>query len=228
MENRSWPAFILHSRAFKEQQLLVQLLLPELGRVSAVMRKSASKKQQRLSLQPFQLLQLELQGRSELKTVSKAEEAAPAFLLQGEKLFGAMYLNELICRLWPENVGSDALFDLYQHSLQLLLTEELEPCLRQFEFALLAELGQPVDWHYDSDGVLLQDGALYQWWPEQGWQLAGKGWQGEVLKAIGQQQWQQDHVLKTAKQLSRLLLAPLLGAKPLTSRALFQPVRKSL
>jgi DNA repair protein RecO (recombination protein O) len=71
----------------------------------------------------------------------------------------------------------------------------------------------------------LQDGALYQWWPEQGWQIAGKGWKGEVLKAIGQQQWQQNDVLKTAKQLSRLLLAPLLGSKPLSSRALFQPVR---
>ena len=129
MEHRSWPAFILHSRAFKEQQLLVQLLLPELGRVSAVMRKSSSKKQQRLSLQPFQLLQLELVGRAELKTVSKAEEAGPAFLLQGEKLFGAMYLNELICRLWPENVGSDLLFDLYQQTLQQLAMTELEPCL---------------------------------------------------------------------------------------------------
>ncbi|MCA1931249.1 DNA repair protein RecO [Rheinheimera sp.] len=225
MDNRSWPAFILHSRAFKEQQLLVQLLLPELGRVSAVIRKSNSKKQQRLSLQPFQLLQLELVGRSDLKTVSKAEETGPAFLLQGEKLFGAMYLNELICRLWPENVGSDALFDLYQQSLQQLLTAELEPCLRQFEFSLLTELGQPVDWGYDSEGESLQDGALYQWWPEQGWQIAGKGWKGAVLKAIGQQQWQQQDVLKAAKQLSRLWLAPLLGSKPLTSRALFQSIR---
>ncbi len=225
MDNRSWPAFILHSRAFKEQQLLVQLLLPELGRVSAVIRKSASKKQQRLSLQPFQLLQLELVGRSDLKTVSRAEETGPAFLLQGEKLFGAIYLNELICRLWPENVGSDALFDLYQQSLQQLLTVELEPCLRQFEFSLLTELGQPVDWGYDSEGNSLQDGALYQWWPEQGWQIAGKGWKGEVLKAIGQQQWQQQDVLKAAKQLSRLWLAPLLGSKPLTSRALFQSIR---
>ncbi len=225
MQHRSWPAFILHSRAFKEQQLLVQLLLPELGRVSAVMRKSSSKKQQRLSLQPFQLLQLELLGRSELKTVSKAEEVGPAFLLQGEKLFGAMYMNELICRLWPENVGSDLLFDLYQQTLQQLVMTELEPCLRQFEFCLLAELGQPVDWGYDSAGEVLQDGALYQWWPEQGWQMAGKGWKGELLKAIGQQQWQHHEVLKTAKQLSRVLLAPLLGTKPLSSRALFQSIR---
>lgn len=225
MDNRSWPAFILHSRAFKEQQLLVQLLLPELGRVSAVIRKSASKKQQRLSLQPFQLLQLELVGRSDLKTVSKAEEAGPAFLLQGEKLFGAMYLNELICRLWPQSVGSDALFELYLQTLQQLLTDDLEPCLRQFEFSLLTELGQPVDWDYDSAGEVLQDGALYQWWPEQGWQIAGKGWKGETLKAIGQQHWQQDDVLKTAKQLSRLWLAPLLGSKPLSSRALFQSIR---
>ena len=225
MDNRSWPAFILHSRAFKEQQLLVQLLLPELGRVSAVIRKSASKKQQRLSLQPFQLLQLELVGRSDLKTVSKAEEAGPAFLLQGEKLFGAMYLNELICRLWPQSVVSDALFELDLQTLQQLLTDDLEPCLRQFEFSLLTELCQPVDWHYDSAGEVLQDGALDQWWPEQGWQIAGKGWKGEVLKAIGQQHWQKQDVLKTAKQLSRLWLAPLLGSKPLSSRALFPSIR---
>jgi DNA repair protein RecO (recombination protein O) len=137
-----------------------------------------------------------------------------------------MYLNELICRLWPENVGSDALFELYQQSLQQLLTEPLEACLRQFEFSLLTELGQPVDWDYDAEGEPLQDGALYQWWPEQGWQIAGKGWKGEILKAIGRAQWQQDDVLRAAKQLSRLLLAPLLGSKPLSSRALFQPIRK--
>ena len=39
---------------------------------------------------------------------------------QGDFLFSAMYLNELLCRIWPQDVGSDQLFALYQHSIQAL------------------------------------------------------------------------------------------------------------
>ncbi|MFC4653685.1 MULTISPECIES: DNA repair protein RecO [Rheinheimera] len=224
MQGDVWPGYVLHSHAYKEQQLLLQLLLPELGRVSAVVRKSSGKSKSRLSWQPFQLLQLQLTGRSELKTVSFAEEAAPAQALQGELLFAGLYLNELICRLWPSQTHSDQLFQLYHHTLQLLPEQPLEPCLRQFEFALLAELDAPLDWVQDAAGAELKPGFYYQWWPELGWQQASSGWLGADLLAIGQADWQPQS-LKAAKSLSRALLAPLLGTKPLTSRTLFQQLK---
>lgn len=221
-----WPGYILHSRAFAEDKLIVQLLLPELGRLSAVVRKRQGK--QRLALQPFQLFTLQLIGRSELKTVKTIDEAAPALQLHGKVLYSGLYLNELVCRLWPDNLAAEHLFSVYQHSLQQLQQvqcgeAELEPCLRQFEFALLTELGQPVDWQQDAAGHPIVANSYYQWQPEQGFMLATTGFSGRHLLNIGQGDWQDAATRQCAKQLSRHLLAPLLGVKPLASRALFAP-----
>lgn len=224
MQHSVWLGYVLHSHAYKEQQLLVQLLLPELGRVSAIVRKSTSKSKVRLSWQPFQLYQLQLTGRSELKTIREAEEAAPAVPLQGQLLFAGLYLNELVCRVWPNQTASEQLFALYHQTLHALIEQPLEPCLRQFEFSLLAELGLPLEWQHDATGEALKPGRYYQWWPEFGWQPADFGWLGADILAIANSDWQTQS-LKAAKSLTRALLAPLLGSKPLTSRALFQQLK---
>ena len=218
------PAYILHSRPFQDNKLLLQLLLPEQGRVSAVIRKRQGK--QRFALQPFQLFTVALSGRSSLKTVTTLDELAPAVRFNGKFLFSALYLNELICRLWPDDMAAEQLFDHYQHSLIALEQAQhtpamLEPCLREFEFSLLSELGLQIDWQHAADGAPLLADLQYLWQPEQGFVVAGRGWSGTVLQAIGQNNWQHTDTLKVAKQLSRQLLAPLLGDKPLHSRALF-------
>jgi DNA repair protein RecO (recombination protein O) len=224
MHAELWPAYILHSRPFGEDKLILQLLLPEQGRLSAVVRKKQGK--QRLALQPFQQFMLQLAGRSELKNVKSIDEAAPAFIFSGKVLYSAMYLNELVCRLWPDNLAAEQLFSLYQHSLQQLLKVQqaelaLEPCLREFEFALLSELGQPIDWQHDAMGDAIRTTLCYQWHSEQGFIASGVGFSGEQLLSIGQGQWQDDATRRCAKQLSRQILLPLLGSKPLASRALF-------
>ncbi|MBU1309455.1 MAG: DNA repair protein RecO [Gammaproteobacteria bacterium] len=220
-----WPGFILHSRALGEDKLILQLLLAEHGRLSAVVRKKQGKR--RLALQPFQLFMLQLTGRTELKTVRSIEEASPALLYSGTVLYSGLYLNELLCRLWPDNLASEQLFQLYQHSLQQLLLvqqekAELEPCLRSFEFALLGELGLPIDWQTDSDGQPISAQGHYQWLNEQGFVAATQGYPGSHLLAIADNNWQHPDTRRSAKLLSRQLLAPLLGGKPLASRALFE------
>lgn len=218
------PAYILHSRPFQDNKLLLQLLMPEQGRVSAVIRKRQGK--QRFALQPFQLFTVALSGRSSLKTVTTLDELAPAARFNGKFLFSALYLNELICRLWPDDMAAEQLFNYYQQSLEGLnqaqqAPDMLEPCLRQFEFSLLSELGLQVDWQHAADGAPLVADLQYLWQPEQGFVVANRGWPGAALQAIGQLNWQQTGTLQVAKQLSRQLLAPLLGDKPLNSRALF-------
>jgi DNA repair protein RecO (recombination protein O) len=224
MHAELWPGYILHSRQLGEDKLILQLLLPELGRLSAVVRKRQGK--QRLALQPFQLFSLQLTGRKELKTVKSIDEAAPAFMFSGKVLYSGMYLNELVCRLWPDNLAAEQLFALYQHSLQQLSqvqqgSIELEPCLREFEFALLTELGQPIDWQQDALGNAINSNSCYQWQSEQGFVPAERGYSGTQLLQIGLGQWHSAEAKHCAKQLSRQLLAPLLGTKPLASRALF-------
>ncbi|CAM3765799.1 DNA repair protein RecO [Rheinheimera salexigens] len=224
MQNPLIAGYILHRRALGEDKLILQLLMPEIGRISAVVRKRSGK--QRVALQPFQAYSLQLTGRSELKTIAKIEELAPAFNLQGKVLFSAMYINELICRIWPNDLATDQLFGLYQQSLQQLaeVTDavvDLEPCLRQFEFELLIELGIAIDWTCDHSGQTIIAQQHYQWLAEQGFVPAKTGWLGQHLVNIGNQYWADSDTRRSAKQLSRVLLAPLLGAKPLASKALF-------
>jgi DNA repair protein RecO (recombination protein O) len=219
-----WPAYILHSRPYQENKLLLQLLLPDLGRISAVARRRSGK--QHRALQPFQAYLISLSGRSNLKTVSQLEEQARAYSFNGRVLFSALYLNELLCRLWPADLGSDHLFPLYQRTLQQLARTDtdgsLELVLRQFEFALLAELGQLPELALDANAAPLIASAYYLLASEHGLVTSEKGWPGSALLAIAAGDWQQADTLKVAKQLSRQLLTPLLGDKPLTSRALFQ------
>lgn len=227
------PAYLLHSTAFRDDKLLLDLLLPEQGRLRAVARRPGKKQGGRSHWPQFALFAVQLSGRGELKTVRALEEQQPALQFQGDFLLSAMYLNELLCRIWPQDVGSDELFIRYQHSLLALQAAQphrglLEPVLRQFEFALLAELGIPVCFMQDATGDAVEPDAYYYWQPEAGFlrTLAVLPhnipcWRGELLQAIAQQQWHDD-ALRAAKQLSRCLLQPLLGRQPLLSRSLFQ------
>ncbi|MDP5458591.1 DNA repair protein RecO [Alishewanella sp. SMS8] len=224
MDAKLWPAYILHSRPFQEDKLLLSLLLPEQGRISAVARRRSGK--QHHALQPFQLFSVSLTGRSDLKTVKQLEESSAASQLSGKVLFSGLYLNELICRIWPADQPSDNLFALYQQALAALVQVQqqatgLESALRQFELALLDELGVLPDWSSDCYDRPLQADQQYSYVPEQGLVPVQQGWPGAMLLALAAEQWHVVGLLPVAKQLTRQLLAPLLGNKPLASRALF-------
>ncbi len=225
-------AFLLHSTAFQDQKLILDLLLPNQGRVRAVARRPAKKHSGRSQWPLFCLCWVELSGQGELRTVRRIEEQQAALALQGEWLFSALYLNELICRLFPANTQADELFEIYQHSVQALWQLQLqgnaqtarpllEQQLREAELALLQELGIPVDCSVDAEGVPLRSDGCYQWQHEYGFVAALQGWSGADLLAISQADWQSSS-LRCAKQLNRQLLRPLLGHAPLHSRQLFR------
>lgn len=231
MSQAGLNAYLLHSKPYLDQKLLLDLLVQGQGRVRAVARRPA-KRQGRAQYQLFCPLWLELRGQGELKTVMKLEETQLPLQLTGRWLFSAMYLNELICRLFPATVPAETLFELYQRSLQVLAevatnssADEqkllLEAILRRFELAVLAELGQPLDLQFCVDGEAIVATACYRWLPEQGMLRSGQGFRGADLLAIAAGDWQPDS-LRAAKQLCRQLLQPLLGQAPLLSRQLFQ------
>jgi DNA repair protein RecO (recombination protein O) len=222
------PAYLLHSRPFQDDKLLLDLLLQDGGRVRAVARRPSKKKGGRSQWPLFTLCQIQLGGRGELKTVLAIEESTVMVQLQAEFLFSAFYLNELICRIWPVDAHSDGLFGLYQQSLHNLARYQgdppmLQPILRQFEFAILAELGIAVDFSADAFDVPLSAETYYHWHAEQGFVPAVQGFLGADLQAVAAGSWTLAS-LRCAKQLTRTLLKPLLGTQPLKSRALFADV----
>lgn len=229
------PAYILHTRPYRDTSLLVDFLTPEFGRVSAVARGVRQRKgHKRQLLNPFCRLLVSWQGRTDLKLLTSFESDNHYVQLHGNYLYSGFYLNELLVRLLPEMDSHNTLFLDYETSLHALSQADasepfaLEPVLRKFEFHLLAELGYAVDFTHDARSHFPIDPAgLYACDIQEGFFAAvalapsQQFIKGECLLAIAADDYREPETRITAKRLTRMMLKPLLGARPLKSRELF-------
>jgi DNA repair protein RecO (recombination protein O) len=218
------PAYVLHSRAYRESSALVDFLTPQ-GRLRAVLR-SARGKAGTLA-RPFVPLEVEFRGRGELKNVGRMESAGLSLWLSGDALFSGLYLNELLIRLLPAEDPLPALFDHYAATLQALAAGlALEPLLRSFEWRLLDELGYGFALDADINGDPLAEEGLYRLQVDAGLErvyLFQPGlFQGQALLAMAEADWNAPGALSAAKRLMRQALAVHLGGRPLVSRELFR------
>lgn len=224
------PAYVLHTRAYRDTSLLVDVLTQDAGRLSVVARGVRQRKSaKRQLLNPFVRVLLSAQGRSNLKTLTHIEADGPALSLHGLAAFSGLYLNELLVRLLPEQDAYPALFTHYQQSLHRLLRgEDVEPVLRAFEFNLLADLGYGLSFtEQGNTGAPIEPAGRYRLVLDVGFVPWRQGddertaISGQQLLAIADGDYTDTQCRRQAKVLSRQLLQPLLGARPLHSRALF-------
>ncbi|WP_341304974.1 DNA repair protein RecO [Pseudomonas sp. TMP25] len=224
----SQPAYVLHSRAYRESSALVDFLTPH-GRLRAVMRGARGKAGS--LARPFIPLEAEFRGRGELKNVARLEPAGIPNLLGGEALFSGLYLNELLIRLLPAEDPNPAIFQHYAMTvLGLAEGRAIEPLLRSFEWRLLDELGYGFALDLDSEGQAIAEDGLYRLQTETGLVPVGHlqpgVFQGAELLAMAQADWAAPGALAAAKRLMRQALAPHLGGRPLVSRELFMTLKE--
>jgi DNA repair protein RecO (recombination protein O) len=166
------PAYVLHSRPYRETSLLLECLTREHGRLGVVARgvRSQRGRLQRSQLEPFQPLALDLQLRGELATLRNAESTAAPLRLQGDAGLAGLYVNELVVRLTERQDPHPELYHAYARTLARLATGELLAWhLRRFERDLLAALGYALQLDVDADtGEALRPEALYAYRPEYG------------------------------------------------------------
>ncbi len=230
-------AFVLHSRPYRDNQLLVDLLTEHNGKVSALVFVGQSKKSTKKGLlQPFYPLSLVLKGQSSLKHIVRVEAFAKSYSLTKNTLYCGFYLNELLVRLLGEHTHCLPLFHQYQTSLQALangapMMEEL----RRFELVLLEELGMA----FDFSPVFEHNVKSFYYMPEQGFipalmKLKAPCYDSQHLQQIAQQIAEPDFTYKpivceqsskavqqTFKILMRQIFNHLLDNKPLNARQLF-------
>ena len=241
------PAYILHSRPFRDSSLILELLTPDYGRIACIAKGARRDKQRRQrALQPFAPLLVSLLGRHDLKTLGPLENAGQPLWLKGRAVYAGLYANELLVRLMPEGESLVSVFVAYQALLQSLSglsgdrSEELEPPLRVFELQLLQALGSCPELDYCSiEGAPIRADTVYRLTQEEGFvpvvvppgQAPRAGdFAGGQLLAMAQllgteaQPVSENKVLSDAKRLTRQLLGPLLGHRPLKSRELFRQV----
>jgi len=227
------PAYILHSRPYRDSSAILEVLTAEHGRLSLVARGARRRSRGGSSsalLQPFIPLLLSFSGRTELKTLTATEAVGRGFTLRGERLFSGMYVNELLVRLLHRHDAHPQLFAAYAQTLQALAgSAVVDAVLRAFEFSLLDELGYGFDPGVDGhSGETVQAHLWYNYHPEHGL-VATVGaidpsrpaYAGSDLIAIAGGELG-GHVRVTAKRLLRQALAGHLGDAPLKSRDLFR------
>src|SRR5450830_1769609 len=194
------PAYVLHSRAYRENSALVDFITPQ-GRLRAVLR-SARGKAGTLA-RPFVPLEVEFRGRGELKNVGRMESSGTSTWLIGEALFSGLYLNELLIRLLPSEDPHPGVFDHYAATLQALAEgRPLEPLLRSFEWRLLDELGYAFSLSQDVNDYPIAADSLYRLRVDAGLErveLVQPGlFRGTELLALAQADWSADGALLAA------------------------------
>jgi DNA repair protein RecO (recombination protein O) len=256
------PSYILHTRPYRDTSLLVDVLTQEYGKISLVAKGARkAKNNQRYLLQPFIPVLLSWQGKSSLKTligielnsqVDHVKEIATvtteshsglnsglnskpqSSILQGSKLYSALYANELLAYLLYQDDPNDTLYLHYQRLLKQLSNQSLdvEPCLRDFEFTLLDDLGYGINFYSDADtGEDIRADRQYFFIQNHGFVLAehhgdvaGISFGGSELLNIQQRHFDDVLTRRTAKALSRMALQPHLKGRALKSRELFSRI----
>jgi len=239
------PAYILHTRNYRNTSLILDLFTRDSGRYSVVSKGVRSPRSKiRSRLQPFSPLLIASVGRGELKTSTTIDFPGKPFGLMGKGLMLGLYVNELLYRLLDRFEPIAGLYQGYEDLLsELVLSEQSmsgqqlsikEPggevtAIRRFELCLLQELGYGINFEYDSrDGQPISADLDYRFVVHEGFhairESQGETFSGvEVLRIASGELEQVDS--KRLLNLTRLSLAELLGDKPLKSRSLFRGVR---
>lgn len=217
-------AYLIHSRPFSESSLIVELFTESHGRIAAVANGVKRPKNVNKSLlQPFRPLLVSWRGQGDLKTLVRIDSPTLALPLAKAFLYSGLYLNELVLRLLGKELSQPAIYSAYHATLMALSkNDDIEISLRQFEFTLLAELGQGISFDVDVDNQKIEPHWRYDLLNEQGFisRVDGK-FIGESLINIAKTNYCDNITRNHAKQITRQALAPLLGTKPLHSRRLF-------
>ncbi len=225
-------AYVLHSRAYRNSSLIVDVLTREYGRLSLVAKGAKVGKSPLASkLQPYHLLFLEWGGQGELQTLYKAEADSHSHqVLTGDVLYHGFYLHELLMRLLHRHDPHPELFDDYARCLRALVqAEHKDVPLRYFELQLLESLGYGANLLQETQ----QDRAVS---PEQdyyylielgpvrieGMPMDALQVSGETLIALAQHKLTQNRQRNEAKLLMRSILDHYLGDRPLKARELMQ------
>ena len=223
-------AYILHVKPWRDSSVLMDVFCRERGRLRVAARGIKGKKRSPLAglLQPFVPLHIQLSRRHDYFYLNDADALAVAWALPADAGLCALYCNELLLRLLPEQDSHDSLFDCYERCLQALSEPtadepQLAHVLREFEWALLTELGYGIALDCDETGDELRATGRYQVHAERGIHAAevlNGSFLGRDLQAFAQHNW--SHQPAEAKRLLRLLLAAHLGAQPLQTRELWR------
>tara|TARA_Y100001935_G_scaffold255643_1_gene270397 strand:+ start:1794 stop:2513 length:720 start_codon:yes stop_codon:yes gene_type:complete len=227
------PAYVIHSRRFRETSLIVDCLTKDYGRISLLAKGVINKKSLKLGLlQQFSPILIAWRGRGDLPTISALEAASPVKKLQGQSIFCGLYINEILLKLTDKGESHNQLFPIYSACMQDLLEaknkkNKLQESLRRFEVGLLEELGLGMQLSLDQDRVAINPLKEYYYEMDSGPTSKlknNKMIDGASLLALARGKFDNDRQRHQALILMRKAIAYHLGGRTIKSRELFREI----
>lgn len=223
------PAYVLHTRAYRETSLLVDVFTETYGRIT-VLSKGARRQKTGLYayLRPFEPLLISWAGKGNLPILTGAEYRNDLLNLVGNQRACGFYFNELIVYLLHKNDPHAQLFNSYDESLKEISTSSShERVLRSFELRLLREVGYGLALDHDANNQsLIKAQAKYSYTPNIGMVEdngnSNTSVSGQTLIDMNSNCVQSKQALQESKQLMRSIISQHLGDKTLFSRKLFR------
>ena len=232
------PAYVLHSRAYRESGAIVDFLTRDFGRVSlfatGVGPSTSGKRRSNgiaALLQPFTAVLLTWRGANDGGQLTAIEAAGPPWRMPPARVMSAFYLNELLIKLLPRDDAHPGLFDAYHMALAGLAAaigndapaKQAEArALRRFEYSLLEELGLCADFSTEAGtGEPVEAGGTYRLRVSLGLVRVGgtmPGFSGAHLLSLVAGELADDAALNTARLVLRELLDGALEGRPLLTR----------
>ena len=234
--------YILHSYAYSETSLILDVFARDYGRLPLLARGARRPRSAlRGVLQAFQPLELGWFGAGEVRTLARAEWLGGLPLLGGNALMLGYYLNELLMKLLAREDAHPSLFEEYAATLRALAQdsrggEAPAARLRQFEKTLLRELGYGILLERDANtGDAVLPDRTYHYLIERGPVLSsltegelprGQGIRGKTLLDLAQDSYADPRTLAESKQLMRTLINHYLAGQALQSRRVFMELQE--
>ena len=229
-------AYLLHTYPYRETSLVAEFYTRDLGRV-AVIARGARRPRSALRgvLRAFQPLLIGWSGKSELKTLHKAEWQGGYVPLHGLSLICGFYLNELLLKLLPREDAHEQLFEAYGAALtQLPAAEDHAAVLRRFERVLLRELGYGLVLDREvPGGTPIAAEAQYRYIPDRGPVPAreadgqsGVELAGQTLIDMAADRYAEPRTVLQSKALMRALISHCMGNQALHTRQLLRDLQQ--
>lgn len=225
------PGFVLHSYPYRETSLVIDVFTRAHGRL-ALVAKGAKRPHSALRgvLQTFQPLALSWVGKSEMRTLTRAEWVGGMPVLAGDALLCGFYVNELLVKFCAREDPHAALFEHYLLTLTRLAHDEpAVQVLRSFERVLLRETGYAIslDRTVTKHNVVAERSYVFD--PERGVcdvqtlephadALRGPVVTGQTLLDMERDDYSRPQTVAQSKTLMRFLLNTYLGGAPLATR----------
>jgi DNA repair protein RecO (recombination protein O) len=231
------PGLVLHTYAWRETSLIVEVFTRDHGRMALVARGAKRPTSQfRGLLGPFAPLLLCWSGRNEIKSLVRAEWCGGLAPMRGESLLAGFYLNELLVRMLARADAHEILFARYVEALAALAERERghDAVLRAFELDLLRETGHAPAFDQTADGAPLEADAFYRVDAERGLVRVADAdpgddpacLRGSSALAIARGEFASAPVASQSKLVLRHLIRYHLNGQPLNTRRVLHDLRQ--